>query len=1748
MPSVELLAMVISNLSSWTDARGSGRRRAIRNRAFISFCRAGILLGGLLFASAPLQGQPYPQPDETLPGFKSNDILFSGTFDNISAFSGDTGGMVPLGPTYPLSPNVTFALKAYNTLKFWHVMDSDCTTSNGPGQPVTKAFVTGYPTLGAGWTMTPGYVMPAEAVSGWTYVYVSPDGSHHFAGSDGNMVDNSRLRITCNTTNPPWSSCKVWFPDGTQQIFANSMPEATPTFPGDFDLDADGSALGLTSIVDSFGNQVLSVQYATLPTPVWEVTSITVGGGQSIVYTWGSESVNGQSWPVVTKLTFPPIGSALTGETISFAYNQTTILRSPSDTTVEIGCMPSDSNTANAPTLNAISFYDGSGNLVGSYAFGYESINSSPTGYLNAITLPTGGSISYTLASARSPRYPSTYPPLNLETTDPAGAPGPPPAGGGTHCFICDALSNSTAVASRTITDNARGVSGTTTYSRLTYEPGMYPLQTGSKLTRVVEVVEPKDGLNGSATQKLTRYLFHVEDQGISDPTVGGAEIEHSVYDGGSLTGTNNARTTIRCHDWVSGTSFCGYLNAAGTDANPFSGTGERPAGQVVWYGPKPSTGSDSTGGNCPLSGNTTKCVSTKSSTFDSTALEYQYSTTVSGNITDASGAASDVNRSRYTHWTAQVSPTEYLLDVFDKKSTWDGGAQPPPEQSDGVTVVSKWFETNLTTGFINGVTGWYSSTPTTQFGNCRYPDTTTGAVLEEVQFTAAESSRINAPCQNYFPSWSQLTNETVLGMNSDFFGHQYLNASPSGLLNTAQWVVGTTGGTPQPLVWNAFDATRDIATGLITSSRDPSGHTTTYTYDALGRLTQIAPPNEAATNISYDSTTQTTVQRQESAGNVTLDVYRYDNLGRLARETRQLPSSLGYATKPYYYDSAGNQYLTGEWIDCATSPANCSATIGVSAVDCSAGGANANATTQCTYDPFGRPTRTWRPDGSRTDTNRTDGSALYSDTSETVNIYDTSGTLAVGAYTTSKDALGRVNGVTEPTGANTRYGYNILDKITCVIQGTGTLSPCSASSGQKRTFGYNSFGFMISELAPEVSTATPITYTYGSLGNVLTKSAPGSNNFTFANLEPAGRPTLAAITGGSTYHTFSYDSGCVSTNKTNCGKLTSQVGSNPLVSTAPVVTQNYTYSSVDGKLTSRSTVVNPTIAGQETFTDSWSYTPLGLIAVYTHPKPSTASTVDSTYTYQYGFPVTLTSQGTTLVSQTIYAASGSLKSWFVPGGGGSTITITPDPSGMPRPLTIGIAGPSLTYSTGNYMYDGAGDVTAMGSNTYAYNKRAMLNSTNVNGGATYTFDNFGNLTSAGAVNASTNRLSTGAAYDSLGNLTSFNSQSYAYDPFSRQKSATVGSVTENYIYDATDERMARIQPNNTPWYVTLRDHRHELATEVTLTSGGYTRTKEYFHFADRLAATEDMTTATFRSWLVDHLGTPRRGVTIAGAVEPHDYEPWGKEIGGSFGSDAIKFAQMERDSLTSNDNDHARFHLTGMGRFLSVDKHKGMAADPATWNRYTYSRDNPMKFVDWNGLEFGYPNQQRELDQVLLNNKLREAALANEGISDASPGIVMTVLAATGAGDLIAVVNAAAQIADAVSSSDAVSTGEQFGPQQQFSPNFVVTPEGDAIPIPDGSYGPTSPRTGEGMVYRGGSGGQDMSPDTTGVRVMDESANQGPHVNYMNKTDQTINPETGRTISNDDPAGHLPLKTSEPDVDSEGCEEFGTCEPPPDL
>jgi len=229
--------------------------------------------------------------------------------------------------------------------------------------------------------------------------------------------------------------------------------------------------------------------------------------------------------------------------------------------------------------------------------------------------------------------------------------------------------------------------------------------------------------------------------------------------------------------------------------------------------------------------------------------------------------------------------------------------------------------------------------------------------------------------------------------------------------------------------------------------------------------------------------------------------------------------------------------------------------------------------------------------------------------------------------------------------------------------------------------------------------------------------------------------------------------------------------------------------------------------------------------------------------------------------------------------------------------------------------------------------------------------------TTQSSFNAGTNRL-TGASYDAAGNLQAIGGYTFTYDGENRMASATL-NVTAMYEYDGEGRRVGKIVcPTastcnaSTPGVILTRyvnDAQGNLVAEYGQSSTQAPCTTCYL--AD------------------DHLGSTRLVASATGStVEYHDYLPFGEEIptgmggrNGLYGSaDGVtgKFTGKPRDTelagsaMQGFDYFGARYFSGAMGRFTGADpKHfPHDITDPQSWNKYTYTRNNPLRYIDPDG------------------------------------------------------------------------------------------------------------------------------------------------------------------------------------------------------
>ena len=119
-----------------------------------------------------------------------------------------------------------------------------------------------------------------------------------------------------------------------------------------------------------------------------------------------------------------------------------------------------------------------------------------------------------------------------------------------------------------------------------------------------------------------------------------------------------------------------------------------------------------------------------------------------------------------------------------------------------------------------------------------------------------------------------------------------------------------------------------------------------------------------------------------------------------------------------------------------------------------------------------------------------------------------------------------------------------------------------------------------------------------------------------------------------------------------------------------------------------------------------------------------------------------------------------------------------------------------------------------------------------------------------------------------------------------------------------------------------------------------------------QVVARHDFMAASARQPWTASYGEPRRS---AGHFARREGGPFGEEVAPpSPPQDKRLFTGKERDSETGQDYFGARYYRADIGRFTTVYPLTASARtpDPQTFNRYAYALNNPLRFVDPDGLQ----------------------------------------------------------------------------------------------------------------------------------------------------------------------------------------------------
>jgi RHS repeat-associated protein len=127
-----------------------------------------------------------------------------------------------------------------------------------------------------------------------------------------------------------------------------------------------------------------------------------------------------------------------------------------------------------------------------------------------------------------------------------------------------------------------------------------------------------------------------------------------------------------------------------------------------------------------------------------------------------------------------------------------------------------------------------------------------------------------------------------------------------------------------------------------------------------------------------------------------------------------------------------------------------------------------------------------------------------------------------------------------------------------------------------------------------------------------------------------------------------------------------------------------------------------------------------------------------------------------------------------------------------------------------------------------------------------------------------------------------------------------------------------------------------------------------------------------------DAIGSVRMITDANGqVVARYDYLPFGEPWSPSSNPDVRQFAGKERDPETGLNYFGARYYGSAQGRFTSPDVVGPDLTNPQTFNRYTYALNNPLHYIDREGLYEEDVHRHLTATLALAAGFSRESALA---------------------------------------------------------------------------------------------------------------------------------------------------------------------------
>src|SRR3989344_3699334 len=338
---------------------------------------------------------------------------------------------------------------------------------------------------------------------------------------------------------------------------------------------------------------------------------------------------------------------------------------------------------------------------------------------------------------------------------------------------------------------------------------------------------------------------------------------------------------------------------------------------------------------------------------------------------------------------------------------------------------------------------------------------------------------------------------------------------------------------------------------------------------------------------------------------------------------------------------------------------------------------------------------------------------------------------------------------------------------------------------------------------------------------------------------------------------------------------------------------------------------------------------------------------------------------------------------------------------------------------------------------TYTYDDLHRLLTSSITGaangdnvGRTYTYSAIGNILTASDQGAylyegtnyanphATTKVGTAVyAYDNNGNLTGDGTWTHGWEYDNRLKQSVNGGTTVTYGYDHSGQRVKLVNGSSTTRY----------ANKLYNSDG--TKNVKHIYAGTQLIAT--LENATLQYIHTDHLTGSNVATNSSGTmIQLLDYQPYGAlRIDWKSGTydEQRKFSNHEFDRDPTLTYGNARYYNQGIGRWISQDmvashQPEKVLQYPQQLNTYSYTSNNPLKYIDPTGHEqlsptflsgfnnayytnyaFGLGIVESNNTSYQLGQTIGDAVSVTQGAMEIAGGAILSsggfALATTGAG-----------------------------------------------------------------------------------------------------------------------------------------------------